>query len=251
MRPSRVTIAFMWLAAGCGGGEPLPGGGSGGYGGADGSGGTASTIDETVSTVGTTALQTTTSAPAPACGLPEPAGCTYPDPFKGYHPDALQEGGLGPAPGRDGTTASASCLAPMSAGDVLLRAVVGFNGEPPLELPIDAWAQAGEHPGERVPAPLLATLETVESGPGGLTSGVYLLPQPVTGAGLVPCIGTMVGDYQPPTMIPADECYQPARAWWYGLPATNAEMWTWAMLDCPEDPSILSYRREFPYELRP
>lgn len=246
MRISHVIVASVCLVSGCGDGDSV----STGTGGAGGVGGSASTVSQTVSTIGTTALPTTTSA-LPACGLPEPEGCSYPDPFKGYYPDAPQDGGLGPAPGEDGTTASASCFEPMPAGVVLSRAVVGFNFEPPAELPIDAWAQAGEDPGERVPAPLLATLESVEDGPSGLTSGVYLLPQPVTGEGLVPCIGTMVGDYQPPTMVPSDDCYRPARTWWYGLPKTATGAWTWAMLDCPKDPSILSYRRELPYELRP
>lgn len=228
-------------AGGSGGDPPQGGGGSGGTGGAE----------TTTATVGTTAVTTSSSTETPpACGLSEPLVCSYPDPFKGYYPGAVQDGSLGPAPGEDGTVASASCFDPIPSGVTLTRAVVGFNGEPPVELAIDAWTQAGTDPGTHVVAPAVAALEVVELGPDGLTSGVYVLASPLSGDGLVPCMGARVVDYYPLTMVPSDECYQPARSWWYGLPKGEDGSWTWAMLDCPKDDSILSYRREYPYELR-
>jgi hypothetical protein len=153
-------------------------------------------------------------------------------------------------PGEDGTTASASCMDPLPVGVTLTRAAIGFDGEPPVEIAIDAWVQDGEDPEERIPAPQTAFLESIDLGPSGLTMGVYVLTTPLSGSGLVPCVGTMVGDYQPPTLVPSDVCYKPARSWWYGLPKFGEGVWTWSMLDCPKDDSILSYRRELPYELR-
>lgn len=248
----RWWVWMVMLAAvlgACGGVDSESTTGSGGGGGSTTSDGGGTTAASTTS-IGTV-VSTTTTVPPPVCGLPEPEGCSYPEPFKGYYPGAVQSGALGPASGEDGTTASASCFDPLPADVTFTRAVVGFNEEPPAELLIDAWTQEGTDPGDRLPAPQLAVLESTEDGPDSLTSGVYVLASPVSGEGLVPCMGTMVGDYRPPTMLPADACYQPARTWWYGLPKLGDGVWTWSMLDCPEDESILSYRRELPYELRP
>lgn len=226
-------------------------GASGGAGGATasstGSGGSASSL-------ATTGISSTsTSDEVLPCGVPEPLGCIYPEPLKGYYPGAQQRGAFLPAPGEETDGGSASCMRPLAPGVVITRAVVGFAAEPPTELALDVWTQDGEDPGERVMVPQLATLESVESGPDLLTSGVYVLGAPVSGDGLVPCIGLRVVDYLPPTMIPSDTCYRPNITWWYGLPETGnpSSPLTWAAIACPEDDSILSYRREFPYELRP
>lgn len=245
-----IFCALLILLAGCGGSDTT-GTSAGGAGGTTSQGG-GGEGGATLSTTGVSSSSTTTSAP-PACGEPEPAGCSYTDALKGYYPGAVQEGGFLPAPGEETDGASASCLDPLAVDTVITRAVIGFASDPPPTLAIDVWTQAGEDPGERVPAPQIATLEAIEDGPDSLTSGVYLLAAPVSGDGLVPCVGLRVVDYLPATMLPADACYHPRRSWWYGLPATGdpAAPLTWAALDCPEDDSILSYRREFPYELRP
>lgn len=245
-----ITIVVALALLGCGGAETETGtGGGGGDTTTPTGGGGMSTAS---ATIGTTTLSVTTTAPPPACGEPEPAGCAYPDPLAGYYLEAQHVGAFLPAPGEETDGASASCLDPLAPGTIITRAVVGFLADPSPVLAIDVWTQAGEDPGERVPAPQIATLETIEDGPDSLTSGVYILTTPLYGDGLVPCVGLRVVDYLPPTMLPSDACYHPRRSWWYGLPATGdpAAPLTWAALDCPEDDSILSYRREYPYSLR-
>lgn len=234
------------LSVGCGSVDSTSADGGGGTGGAT----STTSTDATVSTSSISSTSTTTTA-APMCGAPEPDGCVYPERLKGYYPGAQQQGAFLPAPGEDDTVASASCMDPLSEGVTITRAVVGFASDPPMFLPIDTWTQTGEDPGERVPDPKMAILESVEDGPDSLTSGVYIIDAPIAGDGLTPCIALVAEDYYPFTMAPSDECYQPARSWWYGLPKNGDGSWSWAMLDCPEDDSILSYRSEFAYELRP
>lgn len=257
-RNKSVMRKLLWLLVvcalacfGCGDDGTTGSGGSGGATsqGGGGAGGGGEGGGESTTAIGTTMLTTSSTTEPPMCGLPEPAGCSYPEPFKGYHPGAIQDGSLGPAPGEDGTTASASCFDPLPAGKVLTRAAVGFNGMPPAELAIDAWTQDGADPGVRVPAPVKLTLESVYDGPDTLSTGVYVLATPLSGEGLTPCMGMLLSDHYPLTMAASDACYQPARSWFYGLPKNPDGTWTWSMLDCPEDDSILSYRREYPYEL--
>lgn len=245
-----ITTLLMLCALGCGGGETSTTTSSGNGGStttdATGEGGTGGEAG----TGGASATTTTATAPA-ACDDPIPAGCSYPDPFAGWYPMAAQSGAFIPAPGRQ-EGASASCFDPLGP-DALTRAAIGFPGDPPAELPIDAWLQEGNVISDHVPSPQLAMLEATEAGDGGLTFGVYLLTSPLSGEGLVPCVALRVKDHLPVGMVPSDACYQPRRAWWLGLPAdpNGPHGLTWAPMFCPVDDSILSSDREFPYALRP
>lgn len=258
MKTLMLVLVALGLVAGCGsetttdasdgqgGSETTASQGGGGSGGQGGGG------ETTVSTTSISTSSTTTTA-LPECGTPEPVGCTYPEPFLGYWPDAIVEGGFLPAPGRETDGGSASCFEPMVEGESLGRALVGFASDPPETFALDAWTQTGSDPGERVMAPTVISLESTFAGPSGLTMGVYTLTTPLSGAGLTPCVGTKVVDYLPFTLAVSDVCYQPAHSWWYGLPITgNPEKpLTWAMLACPKSDQILSYYREMPYGLLP
>jgi hypothetical protein len=245
-----MMLAMLW-ALGCDPSGTTGTGGGGGTTAAQGGGGEGGAT--TIGTTSAPGVTTTTSTNPPACGTPEPPGCSYEDAWAGFSAaDAQVGGGLLPAPG-DAAGALASCMRPLPSGLTLTRAVFGFTGEPPAELPIAAWTQDGSDPGQHDPTAAVAMLETTEAGPDGLTLGVYLLASSLAGEGLTPCVGARLSDYLPASLTPSDGCYQPARTWWLGLPADPAgpSGLTWAMLDCPKSPQILPYRVEYPLGLRP
>lgn len=259
-----VWCALALAAMACGpSGETTTGqGGAGGEtsaGGEGGTGGTGPIPCEALCEGG--GGQGTTSTTEEACGVESsPPGCEYPDPLFGADLVSGQpQGVFGPLPGEETHGASASCFEPIIGGATFTRAVVGFASDPPAEFPIDAWAQSGRDPGSRAPSPAMATLESVEHPEaGGLTLGVYLLPEPlIVSDQQVPCVGARVADLWPISYA-YGECAKPWRSWWYGLPANADGSLSWAMLTCPEDtttadgtPAVLAYEADFPYGLRP
>lgn len=217
-----------------------------GSGGATGSSSGGSTGGVTIST----ATTTSTTTVEPVCSDPDPLGCSYPEPNKGYYPGADAGGAVFPLPGEE-EGATASCMDPLD-DKPYGHVAVAFEVDAPAQMAIEVWTQPTQDPTGHIVQPALLDLVSTENGPSTLVTGVYALPAPVQAPGLVPCIGIRVADLHPSTLLPSDACYQPTRTWYYGLPATGnpADPLTWSMLECPVDPDILGYRREYPYELR-